>query len=121
MRSRDAAHVVKALAEAGSAGISGEVSIWGSAATRASRFGRVLRDLGLTSNQVWGLTKTDDGWSSALESALLETRRDDLEHGTNAAYVAGCVCRDVESASASGWRGIVAEGFLDLRQVEKAR
>jgi hypothetical protein len=90
-------------------------------ATRASRFGRVLRDLGLTSNQVWGLTKTEVGWSTALESALLETRRDDLEHGTNAAYVAGCVWRDVESTSASGWPGIVAEGFLDLRQVEKAR
>lgn len=24
----------------------------------------VLRDLGLTSNQVWGLAKTDDEWSS---------------------------------------------------------
>jgi hypothetical protein len=47
-------------------------------------FRQILRDLGLTSNQVWGLTKTDKEWSA--------TRRDDLEHGTNAAYVQGCVC-----------------------------
>jgi hypothetical protein len=57
-------------------------------------FRTVLRDLGLTSNQVWGLTKTDEEWSRALDVALTATRRDDLEHGTNAAYVAGCVCKD---------------------------
>ena len=54
----------------------------------------VLRDLGLTSNQVWGLTKTDQEWSEKLEAALTATRRDDLQHGTNAAYVRGCVCRE---------------------------
>jgi hypothetical protein len=54
----------------------------------------VLRDLGLTSNQVWGLTKTDQDWSEQLEAALTTMRRDDLQHGTNAAYVAGCVCSD---------------------------
>jgi hypothetical protein len=53
-----------------------------------------VRDLGLTSQQVWGLTKTDQGWSSALDAALTAARRDDLEHGTNAAYANGCVCRD---------------------------
>jgi hypothetical protein len=52
-------------------------------------FRKVLRDLGLTSNQVWGLTKTNDAWSTQLEAALTATRRDDLEHGSNAAYVAG--------------------------------
>lgn len=52
----------------------------------------MLRELGLTSNQVWGLTKTDDEWSAALEDALMATRR--LEHGTNAAYVHGCVCSE---------------------------
>jgi hypothetical protein len=57
-------------------------------------FRAVLRDLGLTSNRVWGLTRTDEEWSVALEAALTATRRDDLQHGTNAAYVAGCVCRD---------------------------
>lgn len=57
-------------------------------------FRTVLSDLGLTSNQVWGLTKTDEEWSEALEVALMAARRDDLEHGTNAAYVAGCVCRE---------------------------
>ena len=57
-------------------------------------FRAVLRDLGLTSNQVWGLTKTDEDWSAALEAALTATRRDDLQHGTNAAYVPGCVCSE---------------------------
>jgi hypothetical protein len=57
-------------------------------------FRRVLRDLDLTSNQVWGLTKTDDDWSAALEATLTATRRDDLQHGTNAAYVQGCVCSE---------------------------
>jgi hypothetical protein len=57
-------------------------------------FRSVLRDLGLTPNQVWGLTKTDPEWSAALEAALTATRRGDHKHGTNAAYVAGCVCSD---------------------------
>ena len=55
-------------------------------------FRTTLQDLGLTPNQVWGLTKTDEGWSTALEAALTASRRVDLQHGTNAAYVAGCVC-----------------------------
>jgi hypothetical protein len=50
--------------------------------------------MGLTPNQVWGLTKTDQEWSAALDNALTATRRTDLKHGTNAAYVAGCVCKD---------------------------
>jgi hypothetical protein len=57
-------------------------------------FRQALRDMGLTPNQVWGLTKTDEEWSIALEAALKGTRRNDLRHGTNAAYVAGCVCRE---------------------------
>jgi hypothetical protein len=57
-------------------------------------FRTVLGNLGLTSNQVWGLTKTDDDWSAALEAALTATRRDDLVHGTNAAYLHGCVCSE---------------------------
>lgn len=57
-------------------------------------FRAVLRDLGLTSNQVWGLTKSDHEWSENLEAALISTRRDDLQHGTNAAYVRGCVCSE---------------------------
>jgi hypothetical protein len=57
-------------------------------------FRAVLRDLGLTSNQVWGLTKTDQEWSETLEAALTATRRDDFQHGTNAAYVQGCVCSE---------------------------
>jgi hypothetical protein len=57
-------------------------------------FRTVLRDLNLTPNQVWGLARTDEEWSTALEAALTATRRGDLKHGTNAAYVAGCVCSD---------------------------
>jgi hypothetical protein len=41
-----------------------------------------------------GLTRTDHEWSDKLEAALTASRRDDLEHGTNAAYVHGCVCSE---------------------------
>jgi hypothetical protein len=57
-------------------------------------FRSALRDLGLTSNRVWGLTKTDQDWSEMLEAALTATRLGDLQHGTNAAYVRGCVCKE---------------------------
>jgi hypothetical protein len=57
-------------------------------------FRQSLRDLDLTPNQVWGLTKTDDQWAGALETALTATRREDLKHGTNGAYVRGCVCKE---------------------------
>jgi hypothetical protein len=62
-------------------------------------FRRALGDLVLTSNQIWGLARTDQAWLAALDDRLLDaalaaTRRDDLEHGTNAAYVAGCVCKE---------------------------
>ena len=49
-------------------------------------FRTILRDLGLTPNQVWGLTKTDGKWAGELETALTATRRADLKHGTTAAY-----------------------------------
>jgi hypothetical protein len=57
-------------------------------------FRTVLRDLGLTSNRVFGLTRIDQEWSEKLEAALIASRREDLEHGTNAAYLHGCVCKD---------------------------
>jgi hypothetical protein len=57
-------------------------------------FRTILRDLGLSSNQVFGLAKTDDEWSEQLEAALTATRRDDLNHGTTSAYVRGCVCSE---------------------------
>jgi hypothetical protein len=63
-------------------------------------FRLILRDLGLTSNQVWGLTRTDPEWSDKLEAALTANRRDDLEHGTNAAYRHGCACSEWSGASA---------------------
>jgi hypothetical protein len=58
------------------------------------QFQSVLQDLDLSSNQVWGLAKTDHEWSAALDTALEVKRRDDLLHGTNAAYVHGCVCSE---------------------------
>jgi hypothetical protein len=33
-------------------------------------------------------------WIITVQAALVATRRDDLEHGTNAAYVQGCVCSE---------------------------
>jgi hypothetical protein len=57
-------------------------------------FRTVLRDLGLTSNRVFGLARTDEEWSEQIEAALTASRREDLEHGTNAAYLHGCVCSD---------------------------
>jgi hypothetical protein len=57
-------------------------------------FRTVLYEFGLTSNQVFGLARADEEWSRALEAALTATRRDDLQHGTNAAYVHGCVCSE---------------------------
>ena len=57
-------------------------------------FREALRDLGLTSNQVWGLALTDQEWSEKLEAALTAARRQDLRHGTTAAYVRGCVCKE---------------------------
>jgi hypothetical protein len=61
---------------------------------RGEPFRAVLRNLGLTSNQVWGLTKTDQDWSKMLEAALMATRRDESRHGTSAAYFSGCACSD---------------------------
>ena len=37
---------------------------------------------------------TEEERSEQLEATLTATRRDDLQHGTNAAYVHGCVCSD---------------------------
>jgi hypothetical protein len=38
-------------------------------------FRTTLRNLGLTPNQVWGLTRTDEEWSAVLEAALTATDR----------------------------------------------
>jgi hypothetical protein len=61
---------------------------------RGEPFRAVLNELGRTSNQVWGLTKTDQEWSEKLEAALTATRRENLQHGTTTAYVHGCVCSE---------------------------
>ena len=71
-------------------------------------FRQVLRNLGLTSNQVWGLAKPDELWSRQLEAALTASRRDDLKHGTTLAFCADADAVTAGSASGSGWAGIVA-------------
>jgi hypothetical protein len=58
-------------------------------------FRQVLRDLGITPNQVWGLTKTDEEWSEQLDAALTAARRDDLKHGSTPAYVCS-ECREYQ-------------------------
>ena len=45
-------------------------------------------------NRVFGLTKTDQEWSEKLDAALTAARRDNLQQGTNAAYIQGCVCSE---------------------------
>jgi hypothetical protein len=63
-------------------------------ATLARTAEAALPDLGLTSDQVWGLTKTDKAWVAAL-NALTATRRDDLNtepmRRTSLAVCAGTV------------------------------
>jgi hypothetical protein len=84
-------------------------------------FRPVLRDLGLTSNQVFGLAKTDEEWSTTLEAALTASRRSDLKHGTNAAYVAGCVCKECRAYHrASGWVGGATDGQPTLTRLYRA-
>jgi hypothetical protein len=63
-------------------------------------FKTAIRDFGLTSNKVWGLTKADVDWATALEAALIGVRPGDLKHGTSPAYVAGCcVCRECRAST----------------------
>jgi hypothetical protein len=67
----------------------------------------VLSDLELTPNQVWGLTKTDQEWSTELEAALRQ-----LAAMTSSTARTRRMWRAVSAASAasisgSGWRGIV--------------
>jgi hypothetical protein len=64
-------------------------------------FRAVLRDLRLTSNQGWGWLRPTGMVGERLEAALTATRRDELQHGTNAAYVAGCICKRMPGAPAA--------------------
>jgi hypothetical protein len=72
---------------------------------RGQPFRQILRDLGLTSNQVWGLTKTDHEWSEKLDAALTATRRDDLQHGTTSPMYAGACAASAGPTSATVWPG----------------
>jgi hypothetical protein len=49
-------------------------------------------DLGRTSNQVWGLAKTEEHSAAALEAGRMASRCDDLKRRTNATYLQGRVC-----------------------------
>jgi hypothetical protein len=41
---------------------------------------------GLTSNQVWGLAKTDESWSAALEAALTAGKQAIIHTGKGTTY-----------------------------------
>ena len=69
-------------------------------------FRQVLRDLCLTPNQVWGITKTDPDWSAALEAALTTTRRDDLSTALMRRTCTVACARSVGITSVSGWAGV---------------
>jgi hypothetical protein len=69
-------------------------------------FRRVLGDLGLTSSQIWGLTKTDNEWLAALDAALAATRRDDSGTAPMPPMSRAVYAKSAESISESVWRGI---------------
>ena len=59
-----------------------------------SRTGMVTQHPGPRSQAAHGSTARWNDWLAALEAALTAGRRGDLRHGTNAAYVQGCVCKE---------------------------
>jgi hypothetical protein len=65
-------------------------------------FGPAVIDLGLTSDQVWGFTATDENWAAALEDALIASGRDDLKLGTNAVCGQGWVCSECRAYQCIG-------------------
>ena len=67
-------------------------------------FRTVLRDLGLTSNQVWGLTKTDQEWSEKLETALTATRRTTSSTEPMPPTCMAVFAANAGSTNASGWQ-----------------
>jgi hypothetical protein len=53
---------------------------------------------------------------------LTASRRSDLKHGTNAAYVAGCVCKECRAyIRASGWVGGATDGQPTLTRLYRQR
>jgi hypothetical protein len=67
-------------------------------------FRAVLSDLRHTSNQVWGLAKTDEECATKLEAALAAARRDDLKHGQIPHTYTAAFAGSVGSTNALGWR-----------------
>jgi hypothetical protein len=79
------------------------------AATRLGRpFRQVLRDLGLTSNQVWGLTKTDREWAKKLDTALTTARRNDLGTAPTRPTYTAVSATNVGSTNKPGWAEVAA-------------
>ena len=79
---------------------------------RGKPFRESLRGLGLTPNQVWGLTKTDEEWSTALEAALTATRRDDLKQAPMLVMWPAASAVSAGRTSRFGWAGIGTEGGI---------
>jgi hypothetical protein len=65
-------------------------------------FRRALRHLGLTSNQIWGLTKTDTEWLAAFDAALTAPAGTAPMRPRSWAVCA----KSAESISESAWLGI---------------
>jgi hypothetical protein len=63
-------------------------------------FRTVLRDLGMTSNQVWGLAKTDQEWAEKLDTALTQ-----LVGATLSMAPTRLMCTDVYVTSAANTSG----------------
>ena len=69
-------------------------------------FRTVLRDLQLTPNQIWVLTKTDQEWSENLEAALTATPpRRPRSRGPMPRMWRAVSAASAASISGSGWRG----------------
>jgi hypothetical protein len=81
-------------------------------------FRTVLRDLGLTSNQVWGLTKTDQEWSEKLrgrphgQPVAMTSSTAPTRLTSTAAHAAS-----VERISASVWLGTGTNPASDVHAV----
>jgi hypothetical protein len=68
-------------------------------------FRTALRDLCLTSNRVWGLTKTDEKWSEQLNAALTAPVATTSSTARMPPTFAAVSAGSVGSTSASGWPG----------------
>lgn len=69
------------------------------------RLPEVAAALGISTNAIHGLARTDPGWRRDLETAVMDGRDPDIEHGAAASYRRQrCRCRDCREAHHAGDR-----------------